>query len=82
MNESGGSFTYCEKDGLRLLGISRISRCGSCERLASLMDAYRSREAVTLPLPPVPADCSFEFCAPVVDRFTRSTTLTAGGTSR
>ena len=82
MNETGGFFTYCEKDGLRLLGISRISRCGPCERLASLMAAYRSREAVALPLPPVPPDCDIEFCAPLVARFTGSTTLTADETSR
>lgn len=75
MNETRGSFTYGEKDGLRLLGISRISRCGSCDRLAVLIDAYRSREAVTLPLPPVPPDCGIEFCAPLVARFTGSTTL-------
>jgi hypothetical protein len=72
MKETNESFTYGEKDGLRLLGISRIPQCGPCERLAALMAAYRSGEAVTIPLPPVPPDCGFEFCAPVAARFIRS----------
>jgi hypothetical protein len=72
MKKTNPSFTYSEKDGLRLLGISRISRCESCERLAALLAAYRSRQSVKLPLPRVPNDCSYEFCAPLVTRFTRS----------
>lgn len=73
MKETSESFAYSEKDGLRLLGISRIPRCESCERLAALLAAYRSRTIVELPLPRVPSDCSYEFCAPLVTRFTRST---------
>ena len=72
MKATGESFVYSERDGLRLLGISRIPRCESCNRLAALLVAYRSGATVELPLPRVPQDCSYEFCAPLVTRFTRS----------
>ena len=58
-----------DADGLRLLGLSRIPRCTACARLTALKDAYERRSRAVNPLPPVPPECSYQACAPLVFRY-------------
>jgi hypothetical protein len=58
-------------DGLRLLALSRISRCSGCPRYHALEEAYRGVGSVTS-LPQVPLACDHQVCAPLVSRLVRS----------
>ena len=58
-------------DGLRLLALSRISRCSGCPRYHVLAEAYRGIVPVT-GLPQVPLACDHQVCAPLVSRLVRS----------
>ena len=58
-------------DGLRLLALSRISRCFDCPRYHALAEAYRGIVPVT-GLPQVPLECGHQICAPLVSRLVRS----------
>jgi hypothetical protein len=58
-----------ELDGLRLLALGRIPRCGSCPRYAALTDAHARGTGVRGTLPGVPESCTHQVCAPLVVRF-------------
>ncbi|MBD3868166.1 MAG: hypothetical protein IFK94_08570 [Acidobacteria bacterium] len=58
-------------DGLRLLALSRITRCSGCPRYHALAEAYRGVGPVT-GLPQVPLACDHQVCAPLVSRLVRS----------
>lgn len=58
-------------DGLRLLALSRITRCSGCLRYHALAEAYRGVGPVT-GLPQVPLACDHQVCAPLVSRLVRS----------
>ena len=57
-----------DKDGLRLLGLSRVPRCAACARLDALLAAYRSGRPLAVPWPEAPARCREQICAPLVRR--------------
>ena len=56
-------------DGLRLLALSRIPRCGSCPRFGSLVEAYVHDECPSRELGPVPVSCTHQVCAPLAERY-------------
>ena len=56
---------------LRLLALSRITRCANCPRYHALANAYRSARNVTS-MPPVPQKCHHQVCAPLVSKLVRS----------
>jgi hypothetical protein len=56
-------------DGLRLLALSRIPRCGSCPRFGSLVEAYAGDERPMRQLGSVPANCTHQVCAPLAERY-------------
>ena len=58
-------------DALRLLALSRITRCSGCPRYHALAEAYRGIVSVT-GLPQVPLACDHQVCAPLVSRLVRS----------
>ncbi len=57
-----------EMDGLRLLGLSRITRCAGCPRLEALREARDHRSAPTVRWPAPPRACRHQICAPLVRR--------------
>jgi hypothetical protein len=57
-----------DKDGLRLLGLSRVPRCAGCARLDALLVAHRSGRSLPVPWPAAPACCREQICAPLVRR--------------
>ena len=57
-----------EMDGLRLLGLSRITRCEGCPRLEALRDAWERRSPLHAPWPTPPRDCRHQVCAPLIRR--------------
>lgn len=57
-----------DKDGLRLLGLSRVPRCAACARLEALLVAHRSGMRLAVPWPAAPACCREQICAPLVRR--------------
>lgn len=59
-------------DGLRILGLGRIPRCVDCPRYRALVEAHDNGSTLPRVLPPVPADCAFEVCAPLVHRYAAS----------
>ncbi len=59
-------------DGLRLLALSRIPRCGTCPRFHALVEAHHRGARVDHRLPGAPAHCSHEVCAPLVARWSCS----------
>lgn len=59
-------------DGLRLLALSRIPRCGTCPRFHALVEAHDRGLRVGGRLPGAPAYCSHEVCAPLVARWSCS----------
>lgn len=61
-----------DKDGLRLLGLSRIPRCAECARFRALEAAYEAGSPIVGRVPPVPKECDYQICAPIVVRWTRS----------
>ncbi len=58
-------------DDLRLLALSRITRCANCPRYHALANAYHSARKVTS-MPPVPLECHHQVCAPLVLKLVRS----------
>jgi hypothetical protein len=60
---------FLEKDGLRLLGLSRIARCRSCRRFEALRVAWEGREPLNAPWPEAPRNCRQQVCVPLVRRF-------------
>ena len=58
-------------DALRLMALSRITRCSDCPRYHALSEAYRGTGPVT-GLPQVPLECDHQVCAPLVSRLVRS----------
>ena len=56
-------------DGLRLLALSRIPRCGSCPRFGSLVEAYAHDERPVRELGGVPSNCTHQVCAPLAERY-------------
>ncbi len=55
-----------DRDGLRLLGLSRIPLCSTCPRLAALERARAGQRPG--PLAPPPEACHAQFCAPLLVR--------------
>ena len=53
-------------DGLRLLALSRIPRCGGCERFRWLVEAHTGDRLPAAGLPPVPPTCRHQVCTPLV----------------
>ena len=60
---------FLEKDGLRLLGLSRIARCRSCARFQALRVAWEGRKPLRAPWPEAPRSCRLQVCMPLVRRF-------------
>jgi len=56
-------------DGLRLLGLSRIPRCGDCPRFRALVRSHEHRRAALETLPAAPAYCTHQVCAPMASRY-------------
>lgn len=56
-------------DGLRLLALSRIPRCGSCPRFGSLVEAYAHDAPPVRELGEVPPNCTHQVCAPLAERY-------------
>jgi len=70
MSDTTTILGYQGKDGLRLLGLSRIPRCAACSIFKALRKAYRSGTSLTEPLPPAcDVECNYQYCAPLVTRF-------------
>jgi hypothetical protein len=61
-------FLSDDLDGLRLIAVGRIPRCGSCPRYRALVEAAGGGGARGAVLPAVPQKCSHQVCAPLVDR--------------
>ncbi|MHC4416915.1 MAG: hypothetical protein ACYS0G_16735 [Planctomycetota bacterium] len=55
-------------DGLRLIGLGRVPRCTGCPRYQILVDAHEEG-ATGRRLPPVPAYCTHQICAPLATRY-------------
>ena len=56
-------------DGLRLLALGRIPRCGGCPRFEALVDGHDGGDELRGPLPDVPEYCTHQVCAPLVIRY-------------
>jgi hypothetical protein len=56
-------------DGLRLFALGRIPRCTRCPRYDTLVAAHARGAAHVGSLPPAPAFCSHQVCAPLADRY-------------
>jgi hypothetical protein len=57
------------EDGLRLLGLSRIPRCGDCPRLRALQFAYYTGARHSASWPPPPRGCRQQVCTPLLQRY-------------
>jgi hypothetical protein len=57
-------------DGLRLLALSRIPRCGTCPRFRALVDTHDNGSRLRDDLPAVPENCTHQVCAPLAARWT------------
>jgi hypothetical protein len=59
-------------EGLRLVALGRIERCSRCPRYEALVAGYLGDRldgpAPARTLPPVPAECRFQACTPLVVR--------------
>ena len=64
----GVSPALLDKDGLRLLGLSRVPRCAACARLAAMLAAHRGGNRLPVPWPVAPPGCREQICAPLVKR--------------
>ena len=60
---------FKDQDDLRLLALSRISRCAACSRLSALRTTHESGAPLEAPLPPVPKGCDTPYCAPLAARY-------------
>jgi hypothetical protein len=67
---------FLDKDGLRLLGLSRVPRCAACARLEALRAAHRTGRRPSGPWPAAPEGCREQICAPLLRR------LSAGATAK
>jgi hypothetical protein len=56
-------------DGLRLVALGRIPRCGACPRFHALVDAHARDLPRSAALPGVPEYCTHQVCAPLVARY-------------
>ena len=56
-------------DSLRLFALGRIPRCTGCARYHSLVAAHDRVSRVRSRPPAVPASCSHQVCAPLVDHY-------------
>jgi len=56
-------------DGLRLFALGRIPRCAGCARYRSLVAAQGRVSRTLVSLSAVPASCSHQVCAPLVDHY-------------
>jgi len=56
-------------DGLRLLALGRIPRCGSCPRFGALADAHARGTKICGLLPDAPDHCTHQVCSPLMIRF-------------
>ena len=56
-------------DGLRLLALGRIPRCGNCARFAVLAEAHERGTAIRGELPDVPENCTHQVCTPLIVRY-------------
>ena len=56
-------------DGLRLLALGRIPRCGSCPRFDALAEVHARGIRVHGLLPDAPEHCTHQVCAPLIARF-------------
>jgi hypothetical protein len=57
-----------EKDGLRLLALSRIPCCSACKRFQALKQAHEFGPRVVQSLAPVSPSCVYPYCRPLVAR--------------
>ena len=62
-------FQTDDLDGLRLLALGRIPRCGSCPRLKALVDVHAREAKISGFLPDAPDHCTHQVCAPLIDRY-------------
>ena len=69
MKPAAGAPGLLDKDGLRLLGLSRVPRCALCARLEALLAAHGAGRPLAVPWPAAPAGCREQICAPLVRRF-------------
>lgn len=70
MKQTISRLNVADLDGLRLVALGRISRCQECPRYLALVESHFGPERDVESWPTVPANCSFEVCAPLVARFT------------
>jgi hypothetical protein len=56
-------------DGLRLLALGRVPRCERCARYRVLAQAPEEPAGPLAALPPVPAFCTLQLCAPLAARY-------------
>jgi len=63
-----GALLPLDKDGLRLLGLSRVPRCAACPRLDALLAAHLTGTPLAVPWPAPAACCREQICAPLVRR--------------
>lgn len=68
MDPAAGTPALLDKDGLRLLGLSRVPRCAGCARLEALRLAHRTGTCLAVPWPAAPGGCREQICAPLVRR--------------
>jgi hypothetical protein len=74
-----------DPDGLRLEGLGRIPRCGTCPRYEALVSAHRRSRTgrhPSGPLPEVPSHCGFEACAALVPHYGWPAPTARGATLR
>jgi hypothetical protein len=60
-----------ELDGLRLVGLGKISRCTGCPRYHSLVDAYSSGRDTKVDVAAARAGCPHHYCKPLAKRYGR-----------
>jgi len=64
-------------DGLRLLALGRIPRCGTCPRFHALVEVHARDAEIRGSLPDVPDYCTHQVCTPLSVRFERFVHLRA-----
>ena len=69
MNRRNRGSVESEMDGLRLIALGRIPRCGDCPRYRALLAAERDEAVSAAPLPAIPAQCTWQVCAPLARRY-------------
>ena len=61
-----------EMDSLRLIALGRIPRCTHCPRYRALSLMERAGHPAVDRLPPIPENCTWQVCAPLVRRYERA----------